>query len=188
LRAREIDFAVAETSTLNEEHDVDVESLATHAVYFVARAGHPLAKREWAGSASCFTFPFVAMGRYPPRAMEPMLASRPGEADSRRPFPAIEAGTLAAVKRVIAKSDGIAALSLSCVADELHDGALTLLGTESWMRLNYGLVSLKGRPLNTAAQALREYIRKAEAALLLEESALFSRYVPRKLPPPRLVR
>ena len=68
-----------------------------------------------------------------------------------RPFPAVEIGNLAAVKRLIAKSDGIAALSLPFVADELRDGSFVLLGTEPWMSLAYGIVTLKDRPLNPSA-------------------------------------
>jgi DNA-binding transcriptional LysR family regulator len=182
LRAREIDFAVMETSTLLDEHDLDVESLPTHSVFFVARRGHPLADQEWTGPSRCFAYPFIAFSRYPPRAMEPMLASRPAGLEPERPFPAVEIGNLAAVKRLIAKSDGIAALSIPLVADELRDGSFVLLGTEPWMNLAYGIVTLKDRPLSPSAGALRDLIRSAEAALLLEESALAARHLVNGVP------
>lgn len=177
LRANEVDFVIAETSTVQAEHDVDVELMPSHCVYFVARRDHPLAQQAWAGPAACFAYPFIAPSRYPPRAMAPMLASRPRDVDPARPFPAIEIASLAAVKRVVAKGDGYAALSLPLVADELRDGSLVLLGREPWMTLEYGFITLKGRSLTPAASALRDHTRKAEAALLLEESALAARYV-----------
>ncbi len=44
LRARELDFFVAETSTLDAEHDLDVDRQLQHPAYLVARRGHPLAE------------------------------------------------------------------------------------------------------------------------------------------------
>jgi hypothetical protein len=37
-----------------------------------------------------------------------------------------------------------------------------VLGTEPWMRLHYGIVSLRGRPWTQAAEAMRELVLEAE--------------------------
>jgi DNA-binding transcriptional LysR family regulator len=177
LRARELDFFVAETSTLDGEHDLEVESFAPHPGYFIARAGHPLARRGTVRAEHTFAYPFVALSRFPPRLLQPMLSSLQ-EADGARrgrPFPAIELSSLAAVKRVLATSDAIAPLTLPCVAEELERGTLVVLGTESWASSCYGLVSLKGRAPGAAASRFRECLHEAEALLVREEALLLAR-------------
>ena len=67
LRSRELDFFVAETSTLQREPDLEISPMpAAHPLYFVARAGHPLAANRdairvgRAGMASRFAKPRTA--------------------------------------------------------------------------------------------------------------------------------
>lgn len=183
LRARELDFVLFETSMYAGEHDLDVEPLSPHPVYLVARRGHPLARRKAIGPAHTFGYPFVALSRFPPRALEPMLATR-GEtvaAAPGRPFPSIEIGSLAAAKRLLANSDAIAPLTLSCVAEEVARGSLVLLLTEPWMKTGYGFLSLKDRVPSAAARALIGCLREEEATLLREEAALAA-VVPRVTP------
>lgn len=180
LRARQLDFFVAETSTLDGEHDLDVELLTSHPAYFVARAGHPLARRGVVRAEHTFAYPFLALSRYPPRVLQPMLSSQQESDPARRgrPFPAIELTSLAAVKRVLANSDAIAPLTLPCVAEDVERGTLVLLGTESWGTLRYGLVSLKGHALGAATRRFCECLREAEAELVREESLLLARHSP----------
>ncbi len=181
LRARELDFFVAETSTLDGEHDLELERLAPHPAYFIARAGHPLARRGTVRAQHTFAYPFVALSRYPPRLLQPMLLSLQDADAARqgRPFPAIELSSLAAVKRVLAKSDAIAPLTLPCVAEEVERGTLVVLGSESWANSCYGLVGLKGNSPSAAATRFRECLHEAEAALVREESLLLARHAAR---------
>ena len=47
LRSRELDFFVAETSTLQREPELEIAPMpSAHSLHFVARAGHPLAGRN----------------------------------------------------------------------------------------------------------------------------------------------
>lgn len=175
LRQREVDFFVSETSTLDREPDLDVELLAPHPVYFIARRSHPLARRAVVRPADTFGYPFLALTRYPPRVLQPMLATRPDGEPPERPFPAMEIGSLAAVKRIALDSDAIVPLTLPCVAQELGAGTLVALGTAPWLHARYGFVSLKGLPLPAAARALRDHLRDAEAALVDAEAAMAAR-------------
>ena len=93
-----------------------------------------------------------------------------------RPFPTIECNVVSAVKRVVEGSDALTALTLSCMATELQDRRLTLIGSEPWMSVHYGVVSLKDRPLSSAAARLREFVLDAEAAVTLEEEELLVRW------------
>lgn len=178
LRARELDFFVAETSTLDGEHDLEVEPLAPHPAFFIARAGHPLVRRGTVRAEHTFAYPFVALSRLPPRLLQPMLSSLQGaDADRRgRPFPAIELSSLAAVKGVLAKSDAIAPLTLPCVAEEIERGTLVVVGTEAWATSGYGLVSLKGHAPSAASRRFCECLRAAEEVLVREEALILARY------------
>ncbi len=182
LRARELDFIVAETSTLDREHDLDVEHLPSHPVYFIARRGHPLSGRASVSAQHTFEYPFVAVSRYPPRALQPMLAARK-VTDARhpgRPFPAVELASLHGVKQLLLASDAIAALTLASVADELSRGTLVPLVTEPWAFTGYGLVRLKGHAPGAAVTRLYECLREAEAALARLESELLAAHPPRR--------
>ena len=105
------------------------------------------------------------------------------------PFLTMECNVVSAVKRVVEGSDGFTALTLSCMATELQDRRLTLIGSEPWMSLHYGVVSLEDWPLSSAAARLHEFVLDAEAAVTLAEEKLLaswsadaagSRAVPRR--------
>jgi DNA-binding transcriptional LysR family regulator len=165
LHSRELDFFVAETSTLQREPDLEIVPMpSTHSVHFV------------------LTWPFVSPSRIPPRILDPMLAAhRAGAAAAKNalPFPSIQCTGLAPVKRILASSDAISASILSCVATELETGQLVLLGTAPWLHLHYGIVSLKGGPWTQLAEKFREYVLQAERQAAAEEERLLERFRPR---------
>jgi DNA-binding transcriptional LysR family regulator len=184
LRSRELDFFVAETSTLQRESDLEVTPLPTeHSLYLVARAGHPLAQREDVTAEDTFAFPFATPSRIPPRVLDPMLAAHRAAARRspiKRPFPSIQCQGLAPVKRILATSDAVTGTILSCIATELQTGTLVILRTEPWLHVQYGIVSLKGRPWTQAAEKLREFVLEAERAASLEEMELVARFGSRR--------
>lgn len=184
LRARELDLFVAEFSTLLDEHDLTIEPLGRHQVYFVTRRGHPLDVKGVAQAGDIFAFPFVAFSRYPPRVLAPMLAARPpADGEQRdRPFPAIECLGVAAAKHIIANSDAVAPLMLSSMAEELRRGSLSVVGTESWSFADYAIVRLKGQAMSVAAGRFQSCLNDAESALAREESRLAKRYGPKSWP------
>jgi len=179
LRSRELDFFVAEISTLHRDPDLVVAPMSVHALYFVGRRDHPLARRTGVTAVDTFAFPFAAPARIPPRLLAPMLSAKTKSADAAsvaRPFPSIECNVVSAVKRVVEGSDTLTALTLSCMATELHDRRLTLIGSETWMSVHYGVVSLKDRPMSSAAARLHQFVLDAEAAVTLEEEGLLARW------------
>ena len=174
LRARELDFFVAETSTLLQEHDLDIEAMAGHPLFFVARAGHPLAARGRITPVDTFLFPFVAPARIPPRLLEPMLAAKrmAEPAAAARAFPSVECNSISVVKNIVAESDAITAATLPIMAAELERGSIVVLGSEPWLSVNYGLVKLKGHPMSSASEKFREFVVDAELAVAVEEKRL----------------
>jgi DNA-binding transcriptional LysR family regulator len=182
LRSRDLDFFVAETSTLQREPDLDIAPMpAAHPVYFVARAGHPLVGMHGATLADALAWPVVSPSRVPPRILDPMLAAH--RASTRglstvHPFPAIECNALDPAKRIVLCSNAITASIPSCVATELETGRLVLLVREPWMHLHYGIVSLKGRPLTQVAEKFLEFVMEAEREATSENARLIARFAP----------
>ena len=183
LRSRTLDFFVAETSLLAREPDLDVVPMPVrHPVYFFARAGHPLtASSATIRAADVMSFPFATPSRIPPRVLDPMLAAhREGSSrlPSARPFPAIVCNGLAPVKRIVAASDVVSASILPCIAEDLDSGRFRLLATEPWMHLQYGVVSLRGRPWTQTSETLRHFVLEAEDEATRLEQRLRETYGP----------
>ena len=175
LRSRELDMFIAEASTLGNEPDLEVGLLSSHPVYFVARAGHPLATKPTVSASDTFGWPFVAPSRIPPRLLQPMLAaqrSNPDPEAAQRIFPSIECSAIGTVKRIVEGSDAITGLTLSTVADEIREGRIALLGTEPWLTLSYGVVRLKGRTMSHAAEAFHGLLLEAERDASATETRL----------------
>jgi DNA-binding transcriptional LysR family regulator len=188
LRSRELDFFVAETSTLHGETDLEVAPFSSrHPIYLIARAGHPLAARRDVTVEDVLEWPFATPARLPPRVLTPLLAAHRAasrRATAPRPFPSIECDALAPTKRVVATSDAITGSILSCIAGELESGELVLLTHEPWLHLEYGIVSLKGMPRTQAAERFVEFVLEAEKEATAEEERLLKR-VGRGRPRPR---
>jgi DNA-binding transcriptional LysR family regulator len=179
LRSREMALFVGETSTFEQEPDFDIEPLPRHPVYFVARAGHPLARRATVRAIDTHAYPFVTISRLPPRVLDPMLNARETLSPRGRPFPALEFGDLAGVTRIVERSDAISALSATGVARELEHGTLVLLGREPWMETGYAIVRLKGEAPSPAATAFCAFIREAESRLARSEAKVLAQHAPK---------
>ncbi len=182
LHSRELDFFVAETSTLHREPEFDIAPMpAAHPVYFVARAGHPLAGRRTTTVEEILAWPIVGPSRIAPRVLDPMLAAHRRVATrlgAANPFPAIECNSIAPARRIVLESDAITASIPSSVATELESGLLVLLGREPWMQLQYGIVSLKGRPQTQVAEKFLQLVLEAERIVVREDARLVARFAP----------
>jgi len=190
LRAREIDFFVAEFSTLGGEVDVDVEPLDAHPMLTCVRQGHPLAARAPVSLADGLAYPHAALCRIPPRGLEPiraMLRRMPDALAGRQAFPALEFNSLDAVKRIVLGSNAFMVAPPSCVAAELESGELVAIGAESFLSVRYGIVRLKTQSLSAATTRFREYMLEAERALSERETVLFERWRPRPQQPAQAV-
>jgi hypothetical protein len=56
------------------------------------------------------------------------------------------------------------------------------LGSEPYLAVRYGIVSLKDQPLTAAAVRFREYVLEAELAFTEQEKTLQERWRPRPAP------
>ncbi len=185
LRAREIEFFVAEISTFGSETDLDIEPMEMHPTLIFARHGHPLAARAPVGFADGLAYPFAVLSRIPPRGLEPIRSAQRRLADAvagHRAFPALEFNALEAVKRIVLGSDALMVAPPSCVAAELENGRLVAIGSEPYLSLRYGIVKLKTQPLTAAGERFREYVLDAERAFTEQEQELLERWRPRPAP------
>jgi DNA-binding transcriptional LysR family regulator len=182
LRAREIEFFVAESSTFGGETDIEIESLHTHAMMIVARRGHPLASRAPISFSDGFAYPFVSVSRIPPRILEPIRAAQRRltvGAEANRVFPALEFNSIDAIRRIVFGSDALVVVPPTCILEDLESGRLVALGTEPYLSLRYGIVKLKTQPLSAAGTRFREYVRESEERLAADEPALLEKWRPR---------
>jgi DNA-binding transcriptional LysR family regulator len=185
LRAREIEFFVAEVSTFGSESDVDVEPLDPHPTFILARRGHPLAGRAPVSFAEGFAYPYASLSRIPPRSLEPIRAMQRRSHDAavaNRVFPALEFNSLDAVRKIVLGSDALMVAPSACVADDLESGRLVAVGSEPYLAVRYGIVKLKIQPLTVAGARFREYVLQAERALTEREKELLERWRPRSRP------
>lgn len=182
LRSRELEFFLAETSTMQGDQELDILPLAQpHPMFFVSRPGHPLAGRDKVALPEVFRWPLVSPGRIPPRLMDPLLAaqsqaSRGG--DKVYAVPWVECNELATANRIVMSSDAITAALLPCISPELEAGRLVLISHEPWSLSHYGIVSLAGRRHTHAAEQFLAQIIEAEAGFTQEESDLIARHAP----------
>ena len=181
LRSHELDLFVAETSTLEGEPDLSIESMARHPIYFLVRPGHPLAGLPVLDLCQAFSYPIIAPSRVPPRLLEPALAAiarATGQHLEANAFPALLCSDFSINEQVVACSNAIMVSTLSSVRPALERGELLVLGCEPWMHLHYGLVMRKTpQPASRAVVALRDCLIAAEQAVTEEERALALRFV-----------
>ncbi|MFM7784175.1 MAG: LysR family transcriptional regulator [Gammaproteobacteria bacterium] len=180
LRSRELEFFVAETSTLRGDPELDIVSFPeAHPMYFVARPGHPLAGRSHVALPDVFHWPVVTPGRIPPRLMEPLLAAQ-GEASARGErvyaVPWVECNELLTAKRIVMSSDAITAAILPGISAELEAGRLVLVSPEPWSYSQYGIVTLAGRRYTHAAEQFLAEVLETEQEFVREEGELIARY------------
>ncbi len=180
LRSRDLDFFLGEMSTLAGEPELEIEPMPTpHPLFFFLRAGHPLARRSEVALSRILEWPVLSPSRIPPRVLQPMLASwqeAAGVLATPHPFPAMECGSVSAIKRLVETSDAISAAPIEVVAPDLESGRFVLVRSEPWFFLHYGLVRLSDRTLTQAAQRFREDVLEAEREATAEEDRLVERW------------
>jgi len=181
LRGREIELFVAETSTIEHENDLSIEAIDPHPMFFVGRAGHPLAGRDAVEVSDLFEYPLAAMTRIPPRVLEPIRAAQRRAANPAavaRRFPAIECNIHTVLMQVVLGTDAIMVSTLPRIRAELENGQLTLIKSEPWLLTRYGIVTLRNHPLSTASARFRAFVLEAEREFCDEEGALLAHWQP----------
>lgn len=178
LRSRAIDVAVAEGSVLEQDPDLEVVGRLSPPIkaYFFVRAGHPLCSRTDLTLADLLAFPFAQVVSFPPRILQPLLASRARIRKTLPPFPAIDCPSFVLAKSAILDSDTVTVTILGLVKDEMERGQVVPILEQPWMQSNWVIFKLRGRSLGPAAVALTDELSRAHQALASEEAALRDRW------------
>jgi hypothetical protein len=103
--------------------------------------------------------------------LEVLKASSRGQAKPRA-FPAVQVSSVEQVKRLLLRSDAVSGSILWCLARELQQKELVVLGGAPWLHLDYGIVRLKDRPLTHHAMEFAELARAAQREVIEEEEGL----------------
>lgn len=167
--AGNIDVAVAELASAENDDRLSVEALPQHHGWFFCRADHPLASAgEKLTLADLRAFP-IATTSVPPR-MKALLHSSGIEslAEARR----IRVDTFSLMLRVVRGTDAIGMASRQMLQDELDARRVILLPLHvPWVVTRYGIIQLARRTPSPAAAAFVEVLRQVEAEVAAAESA-----------------
>ncbi len=173
VRAREIDLAVAEASTVGDRPDLEAIPLETVQGWFAARAGHPLAGRRDLLLEEILGYPLVFSGRVPPRILEPLLAGFPRDGDGAPgTIPAIDAPSLSVIVDVVMGSDAVGPVTPTIARPGVDAGRLVLLDAPlPWLRTAFAVLLPRDRRPSKVLETAVEAVREAGAAWAERERA-----------------
>ncbi|MGB5622563.1 MAG: LysR family transcriptional regulator [Gammaproteobacteria bacterium] len=173
---REVDLGVGEISEVQSDERFEIEPLEKHQLHLYCRADHPLLSGEPVGFDDLLAYPW-ATSRVPAR-----ISAFFGEGENRAGridpasgdfVPTVEIENASASRSVVLNSSAIAGALLIQLERDLEDGRLALIPYRAdWLRLNHGIIYLKGRMLPPAARLFAEEIRKLDADIGNRERAL----------------
>lgn len=147
----QLDIAIAELSTAEENNRLETEALPIHHGRFVCRAEHPLAAGAGLTLEDTFAYPLVT-------------SSLPARLHKLRP--SIRVDTFGLVRDIVCSSNALGLATSGQVEADLKRGALVWLPLElPWAHTNYGFIRLRGRTPSPAALAFMDEVRAAEKEL-----------------------
>lgn len=166
---RRSDFAVAESSEAVPHPELNTTLLGEHAMVFYCRVRHPLLKRTDIHIEDVVEFPWVST-RGPKRMVRflPKDLKRSGQLDAKQGdfLPAVLVDDLSSTRRIVAISDGIGAAPMALIQEDVRRKQLAIVPYyPKWLRLHYGVITLKHRMLSPAAKALIDIIAEIEKRL-----------------------
>lgn len=166
---RRSDFAVAESSEAVPHPELNTTLLGEHAMVFYCRVRHPLLKRTDIQIEDVVEFPWVST-RGPKRMVQflPKDLKRSGQLDAKQGdfLPAVLVDDLSSTRRIVAISDGIGAAPMALIQEDVRRKQLAIVPYyPKWLRLHYGVITLKHRMLSPAAKALIDIIVEIEKRL-----------------------
>jgi DNA-binding transcriptional LysR family regulator len=183
LLKREFDFAVMYMSAPDVDQQLEVIELRPHQVFFSARAGHPLFRRNHSASLpEILEYPLVAPGRLPASSIKRFRAAsrQQGPRLASQSIPSVGCDAVAMMRTVVMESDAVGILPLNVLLPEVQAGTLAAFSIiEPWLKPSFSIVRLKRRALSPLGAKLIRLITESDEALAEWEShnidALFGR-------------
>ena len=158
LKAREIDFFVADVTALDRDPDVVVHPLPPRDVIWFCRAGHPLTRKRKLRMADLLQYPMIA-----PELTSLMIEQLNQLANNgtRYLLPSVVCSHYATIKQIVGSSDGFSGtINPRVLTGTGHDRFVRLRPSDAALRSNAGIVWLKDRVLSPAAHALMDEIKR----------------------------
>ena len=147
----QLDVAVAETSTAEQDHLLETEPLPRHHGFFICRPDHPLLREPVLTVEQVMAFPLVA----------PSLPERLSSIGTTH-----RVDTFRLVREIVLASDAVGMATANQAGPDERAGLLCRLPlTVPWLHTNYGFVRLKDRTPSPATLAFMTRVREVEAAL-----------------------
>lgn len=154
LRAREIDFFVADITDLVGAEDLEIQPVPSQEVIWFCRPGHPLLGKKRVTRADLLSFP-LATPEMPRWAAGPL--QMPGGEKGRTNVLCSHYST---IKKIVAQSNCVSGAFDFNISEEIAAGWFARIRVPDLkLRSNPGLVALKGRALPPAAHELMKEIR-----------------------------
>ena len=176
-----VDVAIADLGVAAADSRLCLETLNTSPVIFGCRPGHPLLGRPKLTIDDISDYPWAAT-RAPARMRTylPDRASRCGHWDEQTGsfIPAIETDVMSDFAVLARESDALLVCALTMVAADLEAGRVVALPFSApWFRMNYGVITRKGRTLPPAVDEFIRIVREIEAELNEREDRLRRKYL-----------
>jgi len=172
LEKRELEILVGDSSWLEGRDDITVLSLNAHPGYFVARAGHPLAKEKKVTLDMLLAQPFIGGSQTMPRLAK-LVARVIGDtrlADRLAHWlPTIATESISMMCATAASSDGVTLLPLMSALAEVERGRLIVLPVElPWLKVAFSIMHLTHHPLSAAGERFVSAVKEADADLFAQ--------------------
>ncbi len=165
LRERRIDIGIGELDSISGESDIVINPLPHRPLRFYCRVGHPLMRAKRLTVRQVGEYALVSP-KLPKRAGEFLAGTRAiGRlAENGQYFePQIECQTLDACLRIVRACDAIGIAPLAKLEQVPEEDGIALVPFQpSWLRTNYGILSLRNRSLTPAAIAFCERVEACE--------------------------
>lgn len=176
-----VDAAIADLEVAAADSRFCIETLNTGPAIFGCRPGHPLIGRSKLTIDELSEYPWAAT-RAPSRmrAFLPDRATRSGHWDERTGsfIPAIETDVMSDFAVLARESDALLVCTLTMVEADLVAGRVVALPFSApWFRMNYGVITRKGRTLPPAVDEFIRIVREIETELDEREERLRRQYL-----------
>lgn len=162
LRARQLDFFVADIGELKGAGDFVIQKLEPSRLQWFCRKDHPLAKRKSVSFAELLEYPMI-FPMMPFWAREWFAKHLPPEVEtssSSPPFrPAVVCSHFSTLKSIVMESDAMTPLTENVLRQKSFAKDFAMVNFAGMTpSTNAGIVSLKKRPLSPAALRLIEEV------------------------------
>jgi len=172
VRSRQVDMGFGEIGHLRDAPGLLVEPVGQHEVQFFCRAGHPVLGRDEITAKDLDAYPMASVP-IPSRVAHLFPRNSRVDEASGDLFPPVLVEDLTAVRTIVANTDAIGVASPLQIESSLRSGELAVVPLRaSWLRLDYGFISLAARSLSPAAEAFMTLAREIDRVIGQRNRAL----------------